>query len=160
MLNHETKSASSQKISFMTLSIHLLLLDRHMYKDKLQHDIINAQTHIYVYIYTNQEAIHGPFFKQSSISLNSEFSFSKIGCFTKDKELKLYSYLLITGRRIVGWVPFPWLLTLCEMQTVSFRIWTRFVISISYDDNHYTTRAYIHEVCLKSDINKLHDFSF
>ena len=25
------------------------------------------------------------------------------------------------------------------MQSVSFRIWTRVTVSISYDDNHYTT---------------------
>ena len=28
---------------------------------------------------------------------------------------------------------------LCEMQSVSSRIWTRVAVSISYDDNHYTT---------------------
>ena len=28
---------------------------------------------------------------------------------------------------------------LCEMQSVSLRIWTRAAVSISYDDNHYTT---------------------
>ena len=30
-------------------------------------------------------------------------------------------------------------LVLREMQSVSSRIWTRVVVSISYDDNHYTT---------------------
>ena len=30
-------------------------------------------------------------------------------------------------------------LVLCEMQSVSFRIWTRVAVSILYDDNHYTT---------------------
>ena len=28
---------------------------------------------------------------------------------------------------------------LCEMQSVSSRIWTRVAVSISYDDNDYTT---------------------
>ena len=28
---------------------------------------------------------------------------------------------------------------LCEMQSVLSRIWTRVVVSISFDDNHYTT---------------------
>ena len=28
-------------------------------------------------------------------------------------------------------------LVLCEMQSISFRIWTRVAVSISYDDNHY-----------------------
>ena len=32
-----------------------------------------------------------------------------------------------------------WWLVLCEMQQVSSRIWTRVTVSISYDDNHYTT---------------------
>ena len=30
-------------------------------------------------------------------------------------------------------------LVLCEMQSVSSGIWTRVAVSISYDDNHYTT---------------------
>ena len=30
-------------------------------------------------------------------------------------------------------------LVLCEMQSFSSRIWTRVAVSISYDDNHYTT---------------------
>ena len=29
---------------------------------------------------------------------------------------------------------------LCEMQSVSARIWTRVAVSISYDDNHHTTK--------------------
>ena len=32
-----------------------------------------------------------------------------------------------------------WWLVLCEMQSVSFRIWTRVAVFISNDDNHYTT---------------------
>ena len=30
-------------------------------------------------------------------------------------------------------------LVLCEMQSVSSRIWTRVAVFISYDDNDYTT---------------------
>ena len=30
------------------------------------------------------------------------------------------------------------------MQSVSSRIWTRVAVSISYDDNHYTTGTSIH----------------
>ena len=40
---------------------------------------------------------------------------------------------------IIGLIPFPRLLVLCEMLSVSSRIWTRVALSISYDDNHYTT---------------------
>ena len=43
------------------------------------------------------------------------------------------------GGRIIGFIPFPRVLVLCEMQSVSLRILTRVDVSISYDDNHYTT---------------------
>ena len=33
----------------------------------------------------------------------------------------------------------PWVLVLCEMQSVLSRIWTRVAMSISYNNNHYTT---------------------
>ena len=48
-------------------------------------------------------------------------------------------YLPIAGGRIIGFIPFPRVLVLCEMQSVSFRLWTRVAVSMSYDDNHYTT---------------------
>ena len=32
-----------------------------------------------------------------------------------------------------------WSLVLCEMKSVSSRVWTRVAVFISYDDNHYTT---------------------
>ena len=38
-----------------------------------------------------------------------------------------------------GLIPFPRVLVLCEMQSVSSRIWTRVAVSISCEDNHYTT---------------------
>ena len=53
--------------------------------------------------------------------------------------ISLPYYLPIAGGRIIGFIPFPRVLVLCEMQSVSSRIWTRVVVSISYDDNHYTT---------------------
>ena len=73
-----------------------------------------------------------------NFSLNSEF-FSKTSCLTKAEELSLPSYLPIAGWRIIGFIPFPRVLVQCEMQSVSFRIWTRVAVFISYDDNHYTT---------------------
>ena len=39
----------------------------------------------------------------------------------------------------IGFIPFPRVLVLCEMQSASSRIWTRVAVSISYDDNHYNT---------------------
>ena len=48
----------------------------------------------------------------------------------------IYVRLIMTLRRLIMNYD---LLVLCEMQSVSFRIWTRVAVSISYDDNHYTT---------------------
>ena len=78
-------------------------------------------------------------FKRSLTGLNSEFSFSYTSCLTKAEEISLPYYLPIAGGRIIGFIPFPGVLVLCEMQSVSSRIWTRVAVSISYDDNHYTT---------------------
>ena len=58
---------------------------------------------------------------------------------TTPSELSLSYYLPIAGGRIIGLIPFPRVLVLCEMQSASSRIWTRVAVSISYDDNHYTT---------------------
>ena len=55
------------------------------------------------------------------------------------KESSLPYYLPIAGGRIIGFIPFPRVLVLCEMLSVSSRIWTRVAMSICYDDNHYTT---------------------
>ena len=55
------------------------------------------------------------------------------------KNLVCPTILPIAGARIIGFIPFPRVLVLCEMQSVSSRIWTRVAVSISYDDNHYTT---------------------
>ena len=52
-------------------------------------------------------------------------------------------YLPIAGGRIIGFIPFPRVLVLCEMELVSSRIWTRVAVSISYDDNDYTTGTYL-----------------
>ena len=93
-------------------------------------------------IFTNPSARAGydtrSFFKRSLTGLNSEFSFSKTSCLTKAEEPSLPYYLLIAGG-IIGFIPFPRVLVLCEMQSVRSRIWTRVAVSISCDDNHYTT---------------------
>ena len=68
--------------------------------------------------------------------MNSEFSFSYTSCLTKAEEPSLPYCLPVAGGRIIGFIPFPRVLVLCEMQLVSSRIWTRVAISISYDDNH------------------------
>ena len=55
------------------------------------------------------------------------------------EEPSLSYYLPIAGGRIIGFIPFPRVLVLCEMQSVSSRIWTRIAVHISYGDNDYTT---------------------
>ena len=57
--------------------------------------------------------------------------------------LSLPYYLPIAGGRIIGFIPFPRVLVLCEMQSVSSRIWTRVAVSIFYDDSHYNTGIYL-----------------
>ena len=59
----------------------------------------------------------------------------------KAEEPSLPYYLPIAGGRIIGFIPFPRVLVLCEMLSVRSRIWTRVSVSISCDDNHYTTNT-------------------
>ena len=94
-------------------------------------------------LFTNPSAQAGydtrSIFKRSLTGLNSEFSFSYTSCLTNADEHSLSHYLPIDGGRIIGFIPFPRVLVLCEMQLVSSRIWTCVAVSISNDDNHYTT---------------------
>ena len=55
--------------------------------------------------------------------------------------------LRIAGRRIIGFIHFPRVLALCEMQSASSRIWTRVIVSISYDNNHYITVHPQEKIC-------------
>ena len=58
------------------------------------------------------------FFKRSLTGLNSEFSFSLTNCLNKAEELSLSYYLPIAGGRIIGFIPFPRVLVVCEMLSV------------------------------------------
>ena len=78
-------------------------------------------------------------FKRSLTGLNSEFSFSWTSCLTEAEGFCLSYYLPIAGGRIIGFIPFPRVLVLCKMQLGWSRIWTRVSVSISYDDNDYTS---------------------
>ena len=60
------------------------------------------------------------------------------------EEPSLSYYLPIAGGRIIGFIPFPRVLVLCEMQSVSSRIWTRIAVFISYGDNDNTTGQLLH----------------
>ena len=70
-------------------------------------------------IFTNPSAQVGydtrSIFKRSLTGLNSEFSFSSTSCLTKAEEPSLPYYLPIAGGRIIGFIPFPRVLVLCEM---------------------------------------------
>ena len=94
-------------------------------------------------IFTNSSARAGydtrSVFKAEFNSLNSEFSFSLTSCLTTAEEPSLPYYLPIAGVIIIGFISFPRVLVQCEMQSVLSRIWTRIAVSISHDDNHYTT---------------------
>ena len=94
-------------------------------------------------LFTNPSAPAGydtrSIFKRSLTGVSSEFSFSWTSCLTKAEEPSLSYYIPIAGGRIIGFIHFPRVLVLCEMQWVSSRIWTRVAEFISYDDNNYTT---------------------
>ena len=81
------------------------------------------------------------FLKRDLTGLSSEFYFSYTGCQNKVKEPTLPYYFHLTGGRIVGFIPFPRVLVVWEMQTSFSRIWTRVIVSISYNDIHYITSA-------------------
>ena len=81
----------------------------------------------------------GQFFKRSLTGLNSGFSFSYTSCLTKAEEPSLSYYLPIAGGRIIGFIPFPRVLVLCENAISLVKDLNRVAVSISYDDKHYTT---------------------
>ena len=60
---------------------------------------------------------------------------------SKVKEPIMPNYLLIIGGRIIGFIHFPRVLVLCEMQSSLSRIWICVAVLILYDDNHYTMIA-------------------
>ena len=73
--------------------------------------------------------------------MNSEFSFSLSDSYTKVEESSLSYYLPIVGGQIVGFMPFPRVLALCETHTAPSSISTKLNVSIYNDVNHYNTTA-------------------
>ena len=57
-------------------------------------------------------------FKRSITDLNSDFSFSQTSCTNKAEKPSQSYYLPIAGGRIIGFIPFPKVLVLREMQSV------------------------------------------
>ena len=88
-----------------------------------------------IFTYPSSRAVYDTrsIFKQSLTGLKSELSFSWTSCLTKAEEPSLPYYLPIAGGRIIGFIPFPRVLVLCEMLSVSSRIWTRVAVSIFFD---------------------------
>ena len=121
----------------MNISLHT---HTHTHTNLLKTRCTSMITYI---LFTNPSARAGyetrSIFKRSLTGLNSEISFSLTSCLTKAEETSLSYYLPIAGGRIIGFISFPRVLVLCEMQSVSSRVWTCVTVSISYDDNHYTT---------------------
>ena len=86
--------------------------------------------YIYIYIYacactcqpyTQSRCDTWSIFKRDLTVLNSVFSFDS-SRHTKVKEPSLPHYLSIAGDRIAGFISFPRVLVLCEIQTTSSRI--------------------------------------
>ena len=129
-----------------------------MNKILIRHFIHNIHWDLFaspIYIYIYRSHIYQPlrsgriwhkvkFFKRSLTGLNSEFSFSWTSCLSKAEEPCLSYYLPKAGGRIIWFIPFPRVLVLCEMQSVSSRIWTRVAVSNSCVDNHYTLSTHTH----------------
>ena len=88
--------------------------------------LLHALSSILFTIFTNPSARAEydtrSIFKWSLTGFNPEFSFSYTSCLTKAEEPSLSYYLPIAGGRITGFIPFPRVLVLCEMQSVSSRI--------------------------------------
>ena len=126
--------------TMQTWRVDLTASGKSLAQVKIQRGIFQGDA---LYIFTNTSARAGydtrSIFKRSLTSLNSEFSFSLTSCLTKAEEHNLSYYLPIAGGRIIGFIPFPMLFVQREMQLAWSRIWTRVAVSISYDDNHYTT---------------------
>ena len=89
------------------------------------------------YIFTNPFARVGydtrSIFKRSLTGLNLEFFFSKTSCHTKAEEPSLPYYLPIAGGRIIGFIPFPRVLVLCEMQS-AYQSLKYFVLNSTISD--------------------------
>ena len=95
-------------------------------KDSIQVNHLFQRAGCNMILFTNPSARAGydtrSIFKRSLTGLNSEFFFSKTCCLTKAEEPSLSYYLPIAGGRIIGFIPSPRVLMLCEMQSVSSRI--------------------------------------
>ena len=93
---------------------------------------------MYLPISPHDQEVSKVTFKRSLRGLNSEFSFSQIGYDTKVKKAQFVLLFISTGERKVM---HP--IVLSEIQTTSSKIWTQRAVTISYDDDNYTTNTWI-----------------
>ena len=126
----------------------------HTYTYTGTHTHTHTHIYIYIYIYIYNDPSTGVgrntslIFKRSLTDLNSEFSFSLSGYLTQAKKYILPYYLPRAGGRIIGFILSPRVFVLCEMKTALPRFWTLFDVSISNDDDHYTTANSNMYVCM------------
>ena len=73
----------------------------------------------------DQDVRQGQFSLRNLTGLNSEFFFSLTGWYTKFRVINLPYNLPIAGRRIVEFILLSRVITICEILTTSFRIWSR-----------------------------------
>ena len=122
-----------QEESILENEMHKILRDFEMQMDYLI--ILAKRRDLGLILFTNPSARAGydtrSIIKRSLTGFNSEFPFSSTSCLTKAEEPSLSYYLPIAGGRIIGFIPFPRVLVLCEMQSVSSQIWTCVAMSIS-----------------------------
>ena len=98
-------------------------------------------TFIYPTFSHSLDAIQGHFFLAEFNRYEFRYAFPLIACHTKVKKPILPNYLFTAGRRIVWFITFSLVISICEMQTALFGFWTRVTKSISNDNIHYVTSA-------------------
>ena len=99
---------------------------------------------MFMYVFIYYLPLHAVNFKWNLTDLNSNFSFFKTGCHTRVNLTRQSYSLPIAGEIIVGFIPKG--INVIWNAALS-RIWTRFVMSITNDDNHYTMSISMFYVC-------------
>ena len=98
--------------------------------------------HIYHTAPLRQDMTQGQFLSGVSQVWIQSFPSPRLVASPRLKNLVCPTILPIAGGRIIGFIPFPRVLALGEMQSVSSWIWTHAAVSISYDNNDYTTGSW------------------
>ena len=111
--------------------------------DDLTHKVINHLRSLFCFIiFTNPSARAGYDTRSTFKVWIQSFPSPRLVASLRLKNPVFPTILPIAGGTILGFIPFPRVLVLCEMQSVLSRFWTRVAVSISYDDNHYSILFY------------------